>query len=266
MNQTSGDTVRTWNDFKSRWAGVHNFLMSGECIPFEFPMPPIDRIVDELRHDELGRIGPGTIGDRLNLDDHREVFLKMPIEQALESPFSLAHFKLSRFDVSGGLLQGFESRVLDPWRAALRRHGFTFDRCYPIIFISGRGCATNYHMDFSHVLAWQIYGRKRFCGLRDPGRWAPRDMRVNYKAAAFSRPPALTDADAICFDMHPGDVLWNALLTPHWVEASDQVAMSVNLSHGGLRLNGELCPHERELEEHRRVNPDIAPAAVRAAY
>jgi hypothetical protein len=121
-------------------------------------------------------------------------------------------------------------------------------------------------MDFSHVLAWQIYGTKRFCGLRDPDRWAPKEARVTYAPANFAKPAELGDDDALCYDMTPGTTLWNCLLTPHWVEAANEVAMSVNISHGGLRLNGRLCPHERELEEYRAVNPQKAPAAFKAAY
>ena len=143
---------------------------------------------------------------------------------------------------------------------------FTWERCYPIIFISGAGCSTNYHMDFSHVLAWQIYGAKRFCGLKAPGRWAPWKTRVNYKNYELTMPEAITPDDALCYDMKPGDVLWNALLTPHWVDASEGVAMSVNLSHGSIRLNGRLCPFEQELEDFRAANPACAPGKLVAEY
>ena len=101
------------------------------------------------------------------------------------------------------------------------------------------------------MLAWQIYGTKRFCGLKDPNRWAPREVRVNYQAGQFARPSELTDADALCHAMRPGDALWNVLLTPHWVEAGDEVALSVNISHGGLRYRGKLSRNEQELVEHR---------------
>ena len=47
-------------------------------------------------------------------------------------------------------------------------------------------------------------------------------------------------------------MLFNKLLTPHWVEAvGEEVAVSLNISHGGLRLRGELCRNERELEAWR---------------
>jgi hypothetical protein len=121
-------------------------------------------------------------------------------------------------------------------------------------------------MDFSHVLAWQIHGTKRFCGLSDPDRWAPRQTRVTYASDQFEKPADLREEDALCYEMTPGTTLWNCLLTPHWVEAADEVAMSVNISHGGLRLHGRLCPHEQELEEHRKANPQSAPAAFKASY
>lgn len=253
-------TASTWAEFQQQWAGPTNFLMSGECVPFEFDLPPIEEVVDLLRQDKDVQIGSGTRSDRLLMDSIADTFRAMPIEQAMETSFTVAHFSLGRFDSPGKFLHGFERRVLDPWRHALKSHGFTFDRCYPIIFISGRGCATNYHMDFSHVLAWQRYGSKRFCGLKDPAKWTTRETRVNYQAGAYSRPADLKDEDALCYEMPPGSVLWNILLTPHWVEASDGVAMSFNLSHGGLRLHGQLSPFEAELEADRKSKGVLKPA------
>lgn len=259
-------TVHNWTEFQHCWDGVHHFLMAGECVPFAFDFPPIDQVIDELRRDEAAHAFTGSKGDALLRDSIIETFRKTPMEQVLAAPFSLSHFSLSRFDKPGAFLHGFESRVLDPWRNALLSHGFTFDRCYPIIFISGVNSATNYHMDFSTVLAWQIHGGKRFCGLKSPGRWVPHDARVQYKPYEFKRPAGLTDDDALCYDMKPGDVLWNQILTPHWVEASDGVAMSVNLSHGGLRYKGRLCAFERELEDYRAAQPDAAPKKVTGTY
>jgi hypothetical protein len=266
MTSTVGGTVRTWSEFQALWAGVTNFLLADECVPFAFAVPPLDRVVAELRDDPDARITPGTRSDRLELADVAAQFRALPVERALEGPFGLAHFSLSRFDAPSKFLHGFKAQVLDPWQNALRAAGFTFERCYPIIFISGKGCATNYHMDLSHVLAWQIYGTKRFCGLRDPDRWAPHNARVNYKAGNFAKPAGITEADALCFDMPPGAVLWNALLTPHWVEAGDEVAMSINLSHGGIRYRGELCRNERELVAHRAAHPELAPTGPTGRY
>src|ERR1051325_9938404 len=49
--------ITTWVEFKQRWDGVRNFLMGGECIPFEFRIPPLDRVVDLVRRDEMAEIG-----------------------------------------------------------------------------------------------------------------------------------------------------------------------------------------------------------------
>lgn len=259
-------TVSTWTEFRQRWAGLHNFRMAGECAPFHFKLPALDRVIAELRDDELVRITTGARGNQLALEDVADEFRAQPIEAAMAGPFALAHFKLSRFDAPGKFLHGFETKVLDPWRTALRAAGFTFERCYPIIFISGKNCATNYHMDLSHVVAWQIHGTKRFCGLQDPQRWAPHALRMKAKGPQVSKPAALTETDTLCYDMPPGSVVWNAMLTPHWVEAGDEVAMSINFSHGGLRYQGQLCPHEQELVDYQAAHPESAKLNPTGSY
>jgi len=266
MTDNNPNCVTTWAQFQQRWGGPHNFLMGGACVPMSFEFPAIDRIVDEMRQEHDAQIGTGKVGDRLLKDEYAGTFRAMPIEKAMDSGFSLAHFKLGCFDAPERFLHGFKDRVLTPWQEALAEAGYTWDRCYPIIFISGKRCATNYHMDYSHVMAWQIHGTKRFCGLNDPDRWAPAAMRLNYKPYEFAKPTVLTERDAMCFTMRPGDALWNVLLTPHWVEASDEVAMSVNISHGGLRLRGALSPNEAELVEHRKNEPGAAPNPVKGGY
>ncbi len=222
--------------------------------------------VDQARSDSDARITLGQGHDQLQLDDIAEWFCTLPIDVAMLEPFALAHFKLSRFDRPGGFLHGFKERVLDVWQAALAANDFTWDRCSPIIFISGPGCGTGYHMDVSQVMAWQLYGQKRFCGLRDAERWAPKDIRLSYKQQTLIRPDELTDDDALCYDMVFGDMLWNTLLTPHWVVAGDEASMSINLSHGGLRLNGHLAPFEAEHEAFCRDYPDKAPPPPSAMY
>lgn len=243
-------TISTWAELSKIWDGPLNFLMTGECVPFEFKMPSLDQVIDEIRRDPDARIVPGTGGDKLNLSDISEEFRKRSIEDALESGFQMSHFKLPNFYGPGQLLHGFEEKVMDPWREQLASAGFTWTRCYPIIFISGPGCGTNYHVDRSHVIAWQRHGVKRFVGLKDPLRWVPFEDRM-LPGGEIVRHPDLSEEDELAYEMHPGDVLWNALLTPHWVEATDHATYSFNLSHGGLRLNGKLCPFEQELEVYK---------------
>ncbi len=240
-------TITSWAQFKAAWDGVHNFLMGGECVPFEFELPAIERIVEEVRQDPEARITSGRKGRTLDFSSVAEQFRSLPIDEAMGCEFGLAHFKLANFYGAGRFLEGFEERVMQPWHRALRGQGFEWDRCYPIVFISGPGSASNYHMDFSHVVAWQRYGTKRFCGLTDPQRWAPREVRVAYDPfGGREMPEGIGPDDQVCYTMEPGDVLWNAFLTPHWVEAGEGVAMSFNLSHGGLKLNGQLCAFEQE--------------------
>lgn len=248
------ESINTWLQFQLSWGGVDNFLMSGECIPFDYTWPGIERIVDVLRNDPDTQITSGSKGDALDTTNIAESFKKLSVTDALRSRFSMVHYKLQNFYDSGQLLDGFEKRVMEPWTCALRVAGFTWTRCYPILFISGPQCATNYHMDFSHVLAWQIHGTKMFSSLRDPERWAPLEMRIH--SNGVKKPREIAADDVIAHKMTPGTVLWNAFLTPHWVEASDQVACSLNISHGGLRYQGKLCLHEEEIEQWQQDHPN----------
>jgi hypothetical protein len=253
-------TVSTWREFKEHWDGALNFLMEGECVPFSLEMPSVEEVAEVVRRDEDARIGSGKKGSALDRTDIAATFRALPIEEALASPFSIAHYKLGNFSGRGELFHGLDEQVLQPWKAALHREGFTWERCYPILFISGPDCATNYHMDYSHVVAWQRCGTKRFFGLKDPDHWTDLETRVHN--AGVQRPSGITADDTLMYEMRPGDVLWNCLLTPHWVEASEEVSYSINLSHGGLRLNGVLAPREEELVQWRREHPDEASVGV----
>jgi hypothetical protein len=251
--------VNTVAEFQRHWGEVHNFLMQGECVPFAFDLPPLEQIVDELRRDPDTEIMSGTKGSSLNVTSIRDTFRDRPLAEAMQGRFAIAHYKLANFYGPGRFLEGFEPRVLVPWRQWLTRAGFTWTRCYPIIFISGRGCATNYHMDLSNVLAWQRCGTKRFCSVAEPERWAPLAVRQRFCRERerywewYTKPAALQPADCVVHDMPPGALLWNAYLTPHWVDGSDdQPSLSINISHGGLRHQGRLCRHEEEVDEQYR--------------
>ena len=62
----------------------------------------------------------------------------------------------------------------------------------------------------------------------------------------------------ISYEMQSGALLWNQLLTPHWVEASDEIAVSVNISHGGVRYMGEFCDNEQVLRARWDKHPQEA--------
>jgi hypothetical protein len=260
-------TVADWQEFTGAWAGPRNFRMTDDLVSFEFAFPPLEQIVDELRSDADASIKSGLKSSKLDLEQRSpETFRQLPIEQVMEGPFALAHFDLARFDAPGRFLHGFGEKVLNRWERVLADAGFTWERCYPIIFISGKASATNYHMDFSHVMAWQIYGTKRFCGLKDPDRWADSSTRINYKPGHLEKPVQVREDDSLCYDMRPNDKLWNVLLTPHWVEAGEEPAMSINISHGGLRHNGRLSPNEEELEQARAAAPHRVEPKLQRRY
>ena len=262
QRQNSGEvmmkTVSTVDELHANWADVVNFRMAGECVPLRYDFPPVETIVDRLRQDDAAKIRSGIPGNSLDISSTIEGFTELPIEEAMKRPFGLAHFSLSRFYGNGDILEGFEEQVMVRWRQFMADAGFTWHRCNPIIFISGPRCATNYHFDRSTVIAWQITGTKKFCGLRDPDRWLPVPPMAEHGPAepgAISKPPGITEADVLACTMSPGDVLWNVILTPHWVEAGESVAMSVNLSHGGLRHRGTLCRNDAYLHQWYAKNP-----------
>jgi len=72
----------------------------------------------------------------------------------------------------------------------------------------------------------------------------------------FTRHTALSPEERVCHQMEPGGFLWNALLTPHWVETFDELSFGVNISHGRLRHEGRLCANEDVLVRHWAIDPE----------
>jgi lactoylglutathione lyase len=261
------ESASTRADFVARWDGSRFFLLTGELAPFEFTFPPIDQLVDVLRNDEAPRILGGKPGPKIDYALIAGELRGLPLEVAMESRFQISHFQLSRFYGRGKLLDGFEEKVLVPWRELLREMGFTYSRCVPYIFISGKGCSMNYHLDASHVLAWQIAGTKVFHALADPERFAPLEHAVarSYREAA-ALPEGLRAEDVVSHVMRPGEVLFHHLLTPHWVDAGGEVAASVLVSHGGLRHHGRLSHREALLERRLLDFPAEREMSLRSTY
>jgi hypothetical protein len=254
--------VANWPDFQSRWSGLHNFLMQGELTdPFAFDLPPLEQIVDEVRASKNAVIRSGVKQAAFDQTDVPEA-RTMPLAKLLSRPFILAHFALrDHMSGKGQAFEGLQEQWVEPWKKRLQDNGFTFDNVFSIVFISGPHSATNYHMDYTHQLAWQRYGTKHFHGLRDPDRWTTRELRGKCELAGMAKPAAVTDDDVYSIVQPPGTTLWNALTTPHWVETFDQPALTLTLVHSNLRLNGRLCPHGEELLAWRAEQPAPAPAA-----
>ena len=247
-------TVTTWPEFKEHWNGVLNFLIGRELTQFDFELPPLDQFVDELRRCPGTQILSGVKSATFDLTDISESFRKLSIDQAMDHPFNIANFNFEGSDLyaPGKLFHGLQDRWVEPWGRALRAHGFTWREFFPIVFVSGRNCATNYHNDVSHVLLWHRYGTKTFNGLKDPDRWTTVEERCHRDDVHYSRPAEIAEDDILRYEMKPGAVLWNAFTTPHWVDAANEVAASLGIVHRGLRLDGRLCLHEEELVEHQR--------------
>lgn len=255
--QPSFAPVSTPQGFNDLWGGNRNFLIDpGLFLSGQNPLtslPPLAEIVDRLRVDPKARITCNTEARRIDLSDISGWFRSLAIGDAMEQAFNLAHFELEPFMQPGGFLSGVREHLLEPWQAFLRAQGFTWERINPIVFISGRNSLTPYHMDLSHVLAFQCYGEKRFSALTDPERYAPRALRERFVRERatypqwFHMPEDLKEEEVMAMDMAPGTLLWNVFLTPHWVSSlHDRPSMSINISHGGLKRNGEYCAFERE--------------------
>ena len=252
--------VRSMNEFQTRWNQPQNFLFDPAYFQFDMAWPTVDKIVDVLRQDEKTRIQfPGK--DKAEEEEMVEAFKSRPIDEVMDWPFSVANFYLQRFYRPDGLLADFQERVMIPWRTFLASQGFTWQRAYPIIFISGKGCSSTYHVDVSHVLAWQIYGDKTFNSFKDPEKFASVDWLVDERdktKAILGNLPDYDLEEILTFKMEPGSLLWNQLLTPHWVVAGDEVAISVNISHGGVSHQGAFCPNEKRLRQRWEKNPEEA--------
>ena len=186
----------------------------------------------------------------------------------LHFPFQLRHGNIRQLPG----LETVEENVVAPWKAWLTEQGFTWDRCYAVLRISGPGTATAWHMDRSNVLFWNVRGRKLFSSLTAPAieKYAPVAWATRPGSCLAPRPTELVnlvaeaaaadDSDGtggttgmasaasaaaaaelartvLTHDMGPGTLLWNCLLTPHWVDAprSEELSLSFGLSHGGLR-------------------------------
>ena len=252
-------TAKTIPEFLDHWSDTRNFLLGPELISFDLDLPPTEEIVDILRKDTDSRVQFLGVEDEAEKEGLVQKFKTRPLEAVIDQPFSLANFHLQNFYGAGAFLQGFQRHVMVPWRTFLSSTGLTWQRCYPIIFISGKGCSSTYHVDVSHVVAWQVHGQKVFNGFKDPSEYGPIQHVVdNRQEYLVPSPPEVDPDDVLTYRMEPGDILWNQLLTPHWVTAGNEIAVSVNISHGGISHQGEFCPNEQVLRKRWDEHPKEA--------
>ena len=249
-------TIANWEQFRQHWGGLHNFLLGGDLTAdFDYPLPPLERIIDEVRQAPEAIVRSGVKGDAFDLTDMKGPFQRLPLAEALQRRFVLAHFRLHpQLSGRGQVFEGIEERWVEPWRQKLHRHGFEFKSVFAILFASGPNSASNYHLDLTHQLAWQRYGTKHFTGLIDPDRWTTLEQRGRCQLAGTVKPPGITAHDVDSIAQPPASCLWNAHTTPHWVETFDQCAVTLTLVHEELRMDGQLCPHAAACARWRTEN------------
>jgi hypothetical protein len=260
VNVSKSPTVASPVDFEARWHTPPNFWLTPDAAggKFDFTFPSALEVLDVLRHDPRTRVtflGETTEAERTALATH---FTRQPVEEIATWPFRLVHFELFRH--YHGILRGFQETVMIPWRTNMASRGFSWQRCYPILFISTLGCSSTYHVDLSHGLVWQVEGRKIFRSHVRPDEVISASDAIRTMTGRVEVPPMdqRVAANVQVADMAAGDLLWSHCLTPHWVTADSPVAMSINISHGGLMRAGDIAMREQVLREHWDRNPSEA--------
>ena len=209
----------------------------GEVFPFSIEPPSLRDVIAQARREPQARIATGRRGENLLacLQDYREAFCQLPLDAALRAPVHLTLFDLGALAQPGGALHRILEEVYHPLLRLWADHGLRWKRAWPILFLSGPGCSTNYHWDPDDVFFIMLSGHKTFYALNEPHRWLTREMLVTYLEDPGDltnrvRPHGLGAEDIRSFSMAPGDALWNPRHAPHWVDAGDDTAFSLSIA------------------------------------
>ncbi len=224
-------SVEIFAQFEQVLQGKVAHRTAGEIFPYQFVSPELDRVVEEVRKHPKTRIARGTRGDRLQqtLEGTETEFKALPLRAAVRAPVHMSLFELGPLREGDGALADVIAQVYNPLVALWQNKGVSWQKVYPILFLSGPGCSTNYHWDPSSVLIVQLYGRKRFHSLQDPLRWCP-DAVADQGQPAMVRPEGLTDEDILTCELGPGDAVWSPCRAPHWVDAYDETAFTLSIA------------------------------------
>jgi hypothetical protein len=225
------DHIETFDEFAAALSSPVAHTVGGAVFPFPVPQPALARIVDESRRQPQARIAGGLRGDRINqtLEKSGDDFAAMPLEAATQAPVHISLFDLGDLRLPGGALHQVVQEVYLPLAELWRTNSLVWQKVYPILFLSGPGCSTNYHWDPSSVLVIQLSGRKRFHSLRHPLKWCPADV-ADQGLDAMIKPSDLPTNEVLYCDLEPGDAVWSPCRAPHWVDADDATAFSLSIA------------------------------------
>lgn len=229
--------VRHFEEFKRIVGQPLARRVGGEVFPFSFEPPSLRDVIEQARREPQARIATGKRGANLVecLEDYREEFCRLPLDEALQAPVHLTLFDLGTLAQPGGALHQIVVEVYRPLLRLWADQGLCWKRAWPILFLSGPGCSTNYHWDPDDVFFIMLSGHKTFSALNEPNRWLTQEM---LRAAHDNpgdltnrvRPPGIGAKDIRSFEMFPGDALWNPRHAPHWVDADDKTAFSLSIA------------------------------------
>ncbi|HYF51950.1 MAG TPA: cupin domain-containing protein [Planctomycetota bacterium] len=214
--------------------------LAGEIFPFHVPVIDRLRCLDEARRNTASRIlsqKPDVKLDPTAVDAER--VRRLPLEEAAALPnLHISLFDLADMVKPGGSLEQLNEEVLLPMEKLWHAEGMRWEKFWPVIFITGSRSATNYHADPHATLPLNLFGRKRFWGLKDPERWLPGHEldQMQQKGIIWPTKPAkITSDDCVTHDNAPGDIVYIPVRTPHWVDAGSFSA-TLTFALPGLRV------------------------------
>ena len=207
------------------------YPVGGEVFPFEVPRPDLYQVVEQARQHPKTRILSGERGDSIALTFQPPTieFSKLRLSEAVKTPIHLSLFELGPLREAGGALAEVIQGVYLPLTQLWRTHRVSWQKVYPILFLSGPNCSTNYHWDPSSVLIVQLHGRKRLHSLKEPGRWCPPEVLAQ-QHAGMVKPADLSDEDILVYELEPGDAIWSPCRAPHWLDAYDETAFTLSIA------------------------------------
>jgi len=207
------------------------YPVGGEVFPFEVPRPDLYQVVEQARQHPKTRILSGERGDSIALTFQPPTieFSKLRLSEAVKTPIHLSLFELGRLREAGGALAEVIQGVYLPLTQLWRTHRVSWQKVYPILFLSGPNCSTNYHWDPSSVLIVQLHGRKRLHSLKEPGRWCPPEVLAQ-QHAGMVKPADMSDEDILVYELEPGDAIWSPCRAPHWLDAYDETAFTLSIA------------------------------------